>query len=260
MVIWKCRFSNIEDLFLYYKLRKESGTFSNGTSHLKIFESSMVTMMIKDISPIEVIFLKQLSDAFELKRIRGAVPTEEIKEKYDLPEDYADALDDYSRLRNTIEIGSERSLSYAFDILIQDSCNVLLTLNGKTLMSLIGTTIESIFFKSERELYDNEYQMKQALEEKDGIIDKFSILFSNSFYTYMRTGLGNFDEVVANELYKRYISKVETNSVALIKVVTPFGGNINFVTNENEETNFEEGLKKTIDWYRDNIKWFIKNN
>lgn len=30
--------------------------------------------------------------------------------------------------------------------------------------------------------------------------------------------------------------------------------------NWKPEMNFEEGLKKTIDWYRDNIKWFIKNN
>lgn len=243
MIIRECKFSNIEDLFHYFKARKDSNSFPNGNSHLAIFESSLATLIIEDISPIEMIFLKEVSSSFAIMDFNIVEPSK-LKEQFDLPDDYVDILEDYQRfIRNIMERSENRYLGFSHDIIMQHSGTIKMTINGNQLMSLIGSNIESIFYKEDKALYDNEYQLKVALEEKGGVLDKFTILFSNSFYTYMRTKLGSFDQIVADELYKNYLSKVEANSVELVKAVIPFGTSINFIPNENEETNLEDGLK-----------------
>ena len=238
MIIQECNISNIKTLQEYFLARKSSGSIANGNAQFKIFDSILVTMKLHGVNATEAIYLKQLASSFKIftaEAISGA----DLVEKYDLPQDTADNIDDYITFISSCEDASNEDYSYALNPIASVEFDCSITIAGTSLLSLIGNKIETIFV--------DEKSGENIFSDTKKVIDNFTKLFISEFYGAIRVGFGNYDQLVVTMLNDKYCDKVEPNTAELVKAIIPYGGCINFIPSENEDVDFEEGIKAIKD-------------
>lgn len=247
MIITECKISNIELLYQYFLNREITGSYANGTSQFKLFDSVLITLKIYDVEAIELIHLKKLSSLFKLIERDDDPSMDGIRNHYGVPSDVFDNIIDYNNFIISCEESTNENYSFSLEPIICTRFSCLLTTTVAQMMSLIGNSISSIF-------KDELGKIISDLSDEKTIMNKFTSLFVTEFYKNLRVSLGNYDELVTNMLNATYSNKVKNNDVDLIKAVIPHGGVINFIPSEGEEIGIEDGLEKISQCVEDSLE------
>lgn len=253
MIVEAIDLTNLKTILDYYRLRKKTGTYPHGNSFLKIFESTVITFTLKDLTATDLIYLEH---AGNVTVTRATVDTDldEIKDTYDFSDEFVDHLRSY---RNFIDqtnpyeslefTGYIKGHALKYALFGYTTFDAIVYLNGTVLMQWIGTDIEKVFYSDKtNELLTDEEFYENTKPDENGfgeIQRKISVLLINGFYRYAMDQLSNEDDVVYQMLNEKYFNRVENNSASLLKIELPFGHEINFNPVGDEESGFEDGNK-----------------
>lgn len=253
MIVDAIELTNLKTILDYYRLRKKTGTYPHGNSFLKVFESTVVTLTLKDLTATDLIYLASVGSV-SITHTTVYTDLDELKNTYDFNDEFIDHLESY---RNFIEqTDPYESLEYTgymkghllkYALFGYTSFDAIVHLNGTVLMQWIGTDIEKVFYDDKtNELFTDEEFYENIKPDENGFSEiqrKISVLLINGFYHYVMDQLSNEDDVVYQVLNEKFFNRVEDNSASLLKIELPFGHEINFNPVGDEESNFADGVK-----------------
>ena len=258
MKITYCDISNLEDIFYYYRNMKSENAFPVGTSNHSIFNSAKITMSIEDITAIEAIRLREISDQCNVEKSSDIITD---YESLGFSEDIWQSLEEMKKFLDLVEHDEQFVVDRKYEFISQRHYSCTLFFNGISLLSLLGSNTEAVFYKDNntKELFD-----AYTEETYQGMIENFVNLFANEFYSALFAKLDTEDLFVRDLISDKYCSRLNGRFSKLVRIVCPFGGNIKFVPDEDELVENEKGmtaLKQNFESNQDKIDlYFVVNS
>lgn len=258
MKINYCDIANLEDIFYYYKALKTENAFPVGNSNHLIFNSAKITMGIQDISAIEIIRLNEIADFFYGEK------SKEILTDYEslgFTEDIWESIKSMKSFLDLVEHDENLLIDRKYDFISQRHYSCTVIFDGISLLSLLGSNTEAVFYKDSKtkELFD-EY----TEETYEKMIGNFVNLFANEFYSGLFAKLDTEDIFVRNLISDKYCSRLNGRFSKLVRIISPFRGDVKFVPDDDEFVDNEKGmtaLKKIFQVNRDSIDlYFVVNS
>lgn len=227
------KITNLDILYKYCKERKDKGSMMIGPKAIDVYNSAIITMVFSNVNLLEAYYLHELSSNFKISNFDDVerFTKEELENMLgdNTGDEYLDNLENKNKFfeyYNENEIDNDGIDMY--NAILELKYRVVCVFRGSIIMSLMGSSSDNIFMNENNDLVEFNTETEKV------ILDKFSLLFVNSFYSNINSKLNIYDEVTSNVMDLYYSDYVDTEDAELLRIDGPFGATLNLSDADEE--------------------------